>query len=328
MEKRQLGRTGLEVAPLCFGGNVFGWTADEATSHRLLDAFVDAGFNFIDTADSYSTWAPGNRGGESETIIGTWMKSRGNRDRVVIATKVGSEMGPGKKGLRPGYIRQAVEDSLRRLQTDRIDLYQSHWDDPETPFEDTLGAYKDLIDQGKVRAIGASNLSAARLREALAVSERTGLPRYETLQPEYNLFDRDGFEGELQSVCVENGLGVITYFSLAKGFLSGKYRSAEDAGKSARGEGIVSKYLTPRGFAILDALDAVAERHGSTPAQVALAWLMARAPVTAPIASATRVEQVQDMAAAARLRLDPDSFARLDAASVAVPGSAPVGRPG
>ncbi len=315
MEQRPLGRSGLTVAPLSFGGNVFGWTADEPTSHRLLDAFVDAGFNFIDTADAYSAWVPGNRGGESETIIGTWLKSRGIRDRVVIATKVGSEMGPGMKGLSPAYIRTAVEASLRRLQTDRIDLYQSHWDDPDTPFEDTLGAYKDLIDQGKVRAIGASNLTAPRLREALAVSARTGLPRYETLQPEYNLYDRSGYEAELEGVCRDNGLGVITYFSLASGFLTGKYRSAADAGKSARGQGVVAKYLNERGRAILKALDEVAAQNAATPAQVSLAWLMARPGLTAPIASATGPEQLRDLMAAAHLRLDPASIDHLNAAS-------------
>ncbi|HYG85446.1 MAG TPA: aldo/keto reductase [Azospirillum sp.] len=315
MEQRPLGRSGLTVAPLCFGGNVFGWTVDEPTSHRLLDTFVEAGFNAIDTADAYSAWVPGNRGGESETIIGNWLKSRGNRDKVVIATKVGSEMGPGKKGLSPAYIRTAVEDSLRRLRTDRIDLYQSHWDDPETPFEDTLAAYKDLIDQGKVRAIGASNLTATRLREALDVSARTGLPRYESLQPGYNLYERSGYETELEGVCRENGLGVITYFSLASGFLSGKYRSPEDAGKSARGAGVVGKYLNDRGRAILAALDEVAAQHAATPTQVALAWLMARPGVTAPIASATRPEQLRDLIAAAHLRLDPASIEHLNAAS-------------
>jgi len=314
MEMRPLGRSGLEVTPLCFGGNVFGWTADEATSHRLLDAFVDAGFNFIDTADSYSRWVPGNQGGESETIIGTWLRSRRNRDKVVIATKVASEMGPGMKGLRPDYIRSAVEASLRRLQTDHIDLYQSHWDDPETPFADTLGAYKELIDQGKVRAIGASNLTAPRLREALDAA-RGGLPRYESLQPHYNLYDRAGFEAELAPLCRDEGLGVITYYSLASGFLTGKYRTAEDAGKSPRGGGIVSKYLNPRGHAVLAALDAVAARLGAKPAQVALAWLMARPGITAAIASATSLEQLGDLAAAARLRLDADAIAQLDAAS-------------
>ncbi|WP_142848415.1 aldo/keto reductase [Telmatospirillum sp. J64-1] len=315
MEQRQLGRSGLKVAPLCFGGNVFGWTADEATSHRLLDAFVGAGFNFIDTADAYSIWAPGNSGGESETIIGNWLKSRGNRDKVVIATKVGSEMGPGMKGLAPGYIRTAVEASLRRLQTDYIDLYQSHWDDPDTPFEETLGAYKELIDQGKVRVIGCSNLTPARLREALEVSARTGLPRYESLQPEYNLYDRQGYEEELEGICRENNLGVISYYSLASGFLTGKYRSSEDAGKSARGSGVVGKYLNDRGRAILKALDEVAAERGATPAQVALAWLIARPGITAPIASASKVEQLEDLFAAARLQLDQASIERLDRAS-------------
>ncbi|AWU97309.1 aldo/keto reductase [Azospirillum ramasamyi] len=314
-DRRSLGRSGLTVSPLCFGGNVFGWTADEATSFRLLDAFVDAGFNFVDTADVYSAWAPGNRGGKSETIIGKWMRSRGNRDRIVLATKVGSEMGPGKKGLSPAWIRSAVEESLRRLQTDRIDLYQSHWDDPSTPLEDTLGAYKDLIDQGKVRAIGASNLTAARLREALEVSARTGLPRYETLQPEYNLYSREGYEAELEGICRENGLGVISYYSLAGGFLTGKYRSAGDAGKSARGSGAVSKYLNDRGRAILAALDEVAGRHGATPAQVALAWLIARPGLTAPIVSASKPEQIGDLIAAAELRLDAEDIGRLDRAS-------------
>lgn len=314
-DRRSLGRSGLTVSPLCFGGNVFGWTADEATSFRLLDAFVDAGFNFVDTADVYSAWAPGNRGGESETIIGKWMRSRGNRDRIVLATKVGSEMGPGKKGLSPAWIRSAVEESLRRLQTDRIDLYQSHWDDPSTPLEDTLGAYKDLIDQGKVRAIGASNLTAARLREALEVSARTGLPRYETLQPEYNLYSREGYEAELEGICRENGLGVISYYSLAGGFLTGKYRSAGDAGKSARGSGAVSKYLNDRGRAILAALDEVAGRHGATPAQVALAWLIARPGLTAPIVSASKPEQMGDLIAAAELHLDAEDIGRLDRAS-------------
>ncbi|AWB08472.1 alcohol dehydrogenase (plasmid) [Azospirillum humicireducens] len=315
MDQRPLGHSGLTVSPLCFGGNVFGWTADEATSFRLLDAFVDAGFNFIDTADVYSAWAPGNTGGESETIIGNWMKSRGNRDSIVLATKVGSEMGPGRKGLSPAWIRTAVEDSLKRLQTDRIDLYQSHWDDPSTPFEDTLGAYKELIDQGKVRAIGASNLTAARLREALEVSARTGLPRYETLQPDYNLYSRAGYEAELEGICRENGLGVINYYSLAAGFLTGKYRSAEDAGKSARGNGVVSKYLNERGRAILAALDEVAGRHGATPGQVAIAWLIARPGLTAPIASASKPEQMGDLIAAVRLRLDAEDIGRLDRAS-------------
>jgi aryl-alcohol dehydrogenase-like predicted oxidoreductase len=314
MEQRQLGRSGLKVVPLCFGGNVFGWTIDEPASHRILDAFVDEGFNFIDTADVYSRWAPGNSGGESETIIGSWLKGRSDRDKLVIATKVGMEMGPGKKGLAPAHIRASVEDSLRRLQTDYIDLYQSHTDDPETPFEDVLATYQDLIDQGKVRAIGASNISAARLRDALDVSAQTGLVRYESLQPQYNLFDRAGYESELEPLCLENGIGVITYYSLASGFLSGKYRKPEDAGKSPRGEGVVSKYLNDRGRAILAALDEVAAQLHATPTQVALAWVIARPSVTAPIASATSLEQLKDFVGAAKLGLDRASIDRLDEA--------------
>ncbi|MFO1150657.1 MAG: aldo/keto reductase [Alsobacter sp.] len=315
MQKRPLGRSGISVPPLCFGGNVFGWTIDEAQSHRILDALVEHGLTFIDTADVYSRWAPGNRGGESETIIGTWLRSRGNRDKVVIATKVGGDMGLGRRCLGAAYIATAVEDSLRRLQTDHIDLYQSHWDDPDTPFEETLGAFQRLIEAGKVRAIGASNLDARRLREALDVSARTGLPRYETLQPEYNLYQRNGYEAELEALCRAEHLGVITYFSLASGFLSGKYRSGTDAGKSARGQGIVDKYLNERGFAILAALDRVSARLAATPAQVALAWLIARPGITAPIASATTLEQLGDLAKAVSLQLDADAIRELDAAS-------------
>jgi aryl-alcohol dehydrogenase-like predicted oxidoreductase len=314
MEKRKLGRSGLEVAPLCFGGNVFGWTADEATSFQLLDAFVAAGLDFIDTADVYSTWVPGHRGGESETIIGRWLKQRGGRERVVIATKCGSDMGEGRKGLSRAWIRRAVEDSLRRLQTDRIDLYQAHVDDPATPLEETLQAFAELIREGKVRAIGASNHSAARLQEALAVSASTGLPRYESLQPGYNLYDRQGYEAELEPLCREQGLGVITYFSLARGFLTGKYRSERDLGQSPRGAGI-APYLDARGHRILAALDEVAAETHATPAQVALAWLIARPGITAPIASATSLKQLDDLIAATRLRLTPDAIARLDAAS-------------
>jgi aryl-alcohol dehydrogenase-like predicted oxidoreductase len=310
MEMRQLGRSGLLVSPLCFGGNVFGWTADAPTSFALLDRFVDAGLNFVDTADVYSAWAPGNKGGESETIIGDWLKRRGGRERIVIATKVGSEMGPGKKGLSKAYIRQAAEDSLRRLQTDYIDLYQSHRDDPETPIEGTLEAYAELIKAGKVRAIGASNFTAERLSQALEVAERTGLPRYECLQPEYNLYDRGAYEGDLERVCRENGLGVITYFSLASGFLTGKYRSEADLGKSPRGQGI-RKYLNERGFRILAALDEVAGLYSSTPARVAIAWLLARPIVTAPIASATGTAQLADLVAATRLDLAPAAVAAL-----------------
>jgi len=314
MEMRRLGRSDLRVSPLCFGGNVFGWTVDEATSFRLLDAFLDAGFNFIDTADVYSAWKPGNRGGESETILGKWMRERGNRDRVVVATKVGSEMGPGQKGLSATYIRKAVEASLRRLQTDRIDLYQSHQDDTGTPLEETLRAYGDLIAAGKVRAIGASNYEAKRLQEALDVSARSGLPRYECLQPGYNLYDRADYEGELEALCRENEIGVIPYFALASGFLTGKYRSEADMAGRARG-GRVARYLDERGFGILAALDAVAAEHGATPAQVALAWLMARPGLTAPIASATATEQLDELVASVELMLDPAAIERLNEAS-------------
>jgi aryl-alcohol dehydrogenase-like predicted oxidoreductase len=295
------------------GANVFGWTADEVTSFAILDAAAAGGLTFIDTADVYSTWVPGHQGGESESIIGRWMKVRGNRSRIVLATKVGSEMGPGRKGLKAAYIRRAVEDSLRRLQTDVIDLYQSHRDDPDTPQDETLSAYADLIREGKVRAIGASNFSAARLAEAIEVSNRTGLPRYESLQPLYNLSDRAEYEGELEAVCTRNGIGVIPYFGLAAGFLTGKYRSEEDFGKSPRG-GRMARYLDDRGRRILAALDNVAAATRSNPAQVALAWLMAQPGITAPIASASRVEQVQDLVAATRLSLDPQSLGALDRA--------------
>jgi len=311
MERRRLGKSDIHVAPLCLGGNVFGWTADEAMSFRLLDGFVDAGFNFIDTADVYSKWAPGHHGGESETIIGDWLKRRGKRDDVVIATKVGSEMGPRKKGLSKDYIARAVEDSLRRLGTDYIDLYQSHRDDEGTPIEETLEAYGALIKAGKVRAIGASNFTPERLAASLAASERHGLPRYETLQPEYNLMARD-FEKELAPLCARHEVGVIPYYGLASGFLTGKYRSKADLKQSPRGEDVAA-YLNERGFKVLDALDAVAKRHGATPAQVALAWLMTK--VTAPIASATNLKQLGDLAASARLELDASDIARLEAAS-------------
>ena len=315
MRKRRLGNSGLEVAPLAFGGNVFGWTADEKTSFRLLDAFVAAGFNLIDTADVYSRFAPENRGGESEMVIGNWLKQGGRRDKVIIATKVGLEMGHDKKGLSKGYILRAVEDSLSRLRTDYIDLYQSHRDDSDTPLEETLEAYAQLIEQGKVRAIGASNYSAERLSEALTVSKERGLPRYETLQPEYNLYDRAEYEEKLERVCVENGLAVITYFSLASGFLTGKYRSAADLSKSPRGERMVKKYLNKRGFRILDALDQVAGQLKTTPAQVALAWLIARPSVTAPIASATNLDQLNDLINAPKLELDEETIQLLNQAS-------------
>ena len=316
MIRRELGRSGLQVSPLCFGGNVFGWTADEATSFSLLDAWVDAGMNFIDTADVYSRWVPGHSGGESETIIGKWLKQSGKRDRIVLATKVGKDMGDAKVGLAKGYIRSAVEASLKRLQTDVIDLYQSHDDDAATPLAETLGAYADLIRAGKVRAIGASNFTAARLTEALAVSGTLGLPRYESLQPLYNLVERAAFEDELEAVCVQHGVGVINFYALASGFLSGKYRSEADLGKSARGQG-VKKYLHERGLGVLDALDAVAQRLDATPAQVALAWQIARPSITAPIASATTLEQLAGLVAAARLQLDADALCQIDLASAA-----------
>ena len=314
MNRRKLGNTGFDVAPLAFGGNVFGWTVDEATSFHLLDAFVDAGFNLIDTADSYSRWVTGHQGGESETIIGRWIAARGCHDDVVIATKVGSDMGLGRKCLRKDYILQAAESSLRRLQVDAIDLYQSHWDDETTPLDETLEAYATLIAQGKVRAIGASNLSVDRLQQALDVSARNGLPRYLTLQPPYNLYDRATFEGPLASLCIREGIGVISYFALAAGFLTGKYRSEADFAKSARGGGM-SKYLNPRGLRILAALDRVAADKHATPAAVALAWLIDRPGLTAPIASATTVEQLGELIAATRLRLDADAVRALDQAS-------------
>ncbi|MFZ9336453.1 MAG: aldo/keto reductase [Burkholderiaceae bacterium] len=315
MQTRELGRSGLQVSPLCFGGNVFGWTADERTSFSLLDAWVDAGFNFIDTADVYSIWAPGHAGGESETIIGKWLRASGKRSQVVIATKVGKPMGPDRKGLKPAYIRAAVEDSLRRLQTDCIDLYQSHDDDADTPLEETLGAFADLIRAGKVRAIGASNYTAPRLELALQTSARLALPRYESLQPLYNLYDRAVFEDALGPLCRREQVGVINFYALAAGFLSGKYRSRADIGKSARGINTTTKYLNPRGLKILAALDAVAQRHGSTPAQVAVAWVMAQPGVTSPIASATSLAQLNELVAATRLRLDATSMAALQAAS-------------
>jgi aryl-alcohol dehydrogenase-like predicted oxidoreductase len=314
MRTRKLGGSGIQIGPLAFGGNVFGWTADEATSFRLLDASVDAGFNLIDTADVYSRWAPGHQGGESETIIGNWLRRSGKRDQVVLATKVGLEMGTEDKGLSRPYILRAVDRSLRRLQTDRIDLYQSHSDDEGTPLEETLGAFADLIKQGKVRAIGASNYSAERLAQALRVSKENALPRYECLQPLYNLYDRAPFEEALESLCVREGLGVITYFSLAAGFLTGKYRSEADLAKSPRGAK-VKNYLNDRGRRILGALDAVAAQCRSTPARVALAWLLARPSVTAPIASATSLEQFHDLALATKLELDAGAVEQLNEAS-------------
>ena len=315
MDLRPLGRSGLEVSPLAFGGNVFGWTADEALSFRMLDAWVDTGFNFVDTADVYSRWAPGHVGGESETIIGKWLRQSGKRNRIVLATKVGMAMGDKKVGLAPAYIREAVDASLRRLKTDHIDLYQAHEDDPATPLEDTLGAFAELIKVGKVRAIGGSNYSAPRLAQALDVSKRARLPRYECLQPLYNLYDRAAYEAELEPLCVQEGLGVINYYALASGFLTGKYRSEADAAKSARGNGAVGKYLNPRGLRILDALDKAAKQYSSTPGQIAIAWQVARPSITAPIASATSMAQLNELMAAAQLQLDAGTIAALDAAS-------------
>lgn len=314
MKKRKLGNSGLEVSPLAFGGNVFGWTVDEPTSFQLLDAFVASGCNLIDTADTYSKWVPGNKGGESETIIGKWLKQSGKRKKVIIATKVGMEMGPNKKGLSKAYILRAAEDSLQRLQTDYIDLYQSHRDDPDAPLEETLEAYAQLIKAGRVRAIGASNYNAERLLQALQISKQYGHPVYQSLQPLYNLYDRAGYETELEPLCREKGLGVITYFSLASGFLTSKYRSENDLSKSAR-SGFVNKYLNERGFRILDALAQVAKQHHSTPASVSLAWLIARPSITAPIASATSLEQLNDLIKGITLRLDRASVELLNQAS-------------
>jgi aryl-alcohol dehydrogenase-like predicted oxidoreductase len=314
MQMRKLGRSGLQVAPIVFGGNVFGWTADEATTFALLDAFVAAGFNAIDTADVYSRWAPGHVGGESEMVLGKWLKRRGRRDDVLILTKVGSDMGEGRTGLAKSYILQAVEASLKRLQTDYIDLYQEHFDDGKAQVAETMEAFATIVRQGKARAIGASNITPERLRESLAVSKQNGWARYESLQPHYNLVERAGYERDYERMCVEEELGVIPYWSLAAGFLTGKYRSEADLGKSPRGAG-VKKYLDARGLLVLAALDKVAAGLGATPAQVALAWLIARPSVTAPIASATSVAQWQEIARGAELKLSADAMKLLDEAS-------------
>lgn len=314
MRLRPIGKSGIQIAPLMLGGNVFGWTADEAMSHRILDQFVDAGLNAVDTADMYSRWVPGHTGGESEAIIGNWLAATGKRGKIVLATKVGMDMGPGGKGLSRAHILKSVEGSLKRLKTDHIDLYQSHKDDPDTPHEETLAAYDALIASGKVRAIGASNYSGARLSEALAVSTQSKLPRYQCLQPQYNLYDRADYEKDLEPVVLKEAVGVIPYYGLAKGFLSGKYRSAADLGKSPRGAGI-SGYLDARGMRILTALDEIAARRKANPAQVSLAWLMARPSITAPIASATSPAQLADLVAAAHLDLSEDEVRALDAAS-------------
>ena len=314
MQKRKLGKTGLEISPLVFGGNVFGWTADQASSFKLLDAFLAAGFNAVDTADVYSKWVPGHAGGESEAILGEWMKQRGNRSRLIIATKVGAEMGDGSKGLTRSHILRSVENSLRRLHTDYIDLYQSHIDDADTALEETLRAYEELTKQGKVRAIGASNYKADRLEAALEISRKNGLPEYQTLQPNYSLVERAEYESNLESLCLREGLGVINYFPLAAGFLTGKYRSKDDAAGKAR-ERIVTRYLNERGLKILSALDQVARKLNASPAQVSLAWLLARPSVTAPIVSATNLEQLNELLASVELTLNRESVALLNQAS-------------
>lgn len=313
MQKRKLGKSDLEFVPIAFGGNVFGWTADEATSHTLLDAFVDAGFSFVDTADVYSRWFPGNKGGESETVIGTWLKKDpSKRDRIVLATKCG--MGLPSGALSAKNIRESVDASLKRLNTDHIDLFQSHKDDKDTPQEETLSTYGELIKAGKIRFIGASNFDAPRLAEAAKIATEKGLPRYESLQPHYNLMERGLFEGALEDECLKQGIGVIPYYSLASGFLTGKYRSEADVGNAQRGAG-VKKYISPKGTAVLKALDDAAEKNGATLAQVALAWLLQRKSITAPIVSATSLKQLDDVLNSTTLELDPESVAALDRAS-------------
>ena len=314
MEYQKLGASCLNVSPICFGGNVFGWTATEKDSFRILDAFLDAGFNFIDTADVYSRWADGNEGGESEIILGKWLKNRGRRGEIVLATKFGMDMGSDKVGLSPEYMATAVEASLRRLQTDYIDLYQSHKDDDGTPVAATLEAYAKLIEQGKVREIGASNFATNRLKEALDASAKEGLPRYQSLQPLYSLVERREYEGEMENLCSEENIGVISYFSLASGFLTGKYRSSSDVHGRARGPA-VQKYMNEDGFRVVEALDEVAEKHSAKLGQVALAWLMARPSVTAPIASATNLDQLEELVSAADLILDPQDINKINEAS-------------
>jgi aryl-alcohol dehydrogenase-like predicted oxidoreductase len=315
MQFRTLGRSSVQISPLCLGGNVFGWTATEAESFAVLDALVSAGLNFIDSADVYSVWVPGHRGGESETVIGNWLKRSAKRKDVVIATKVGMKMAPDRQGLSPVHIVRSVEESLRRLQTDYIDLYFSHCDDAGVPMEETLGAYQKLITQGKVRAIGASNFTAVRMAEALEVSRKNGLPRYEVLQPQYNLYARSDYESALEPLCLKQQIGVVSYSALASGFLTGKYRTAADAKKSPRGKGVVETFLNERGLRILAALDDVGRRHGASVASVALAWQIARPSITAPIASATTVDQLNELVAATQLKLDPAALEQLNAAS-------------
>lgn len=314
MEKRELGKSGLIVAPLTFGGNVFGWTVDKKQSFKLLDAFVDADFNFIDTADTYSWWVDGNKGGESEAIIGDWFAERKNRDKIILSTKVGSKNNEHPVNVSKKFILKSVEDSLRRLKTDYIDLYQTHFDDESTPVEETLSAYQQLIKEGKVRVIGTSNMSPERIRESLKASEKENLPKYQTLQPLYNLMEREKYEKEFRGIVEENNMGVLSYFSLASGFLTGKYRSKDDLDKSQRGDG-VEKYLNNKGFKVLEALDKVSKKHDTTQAAISLAWLMARPTITSPIVSATSLKQMESIIKAPQLKLDEDDMELLNNAS-------------
>jgi aryl-alcohol dehydrogenase-like predicted oxidoreductase len=315
MKKALLGNTGLSTSPIVFGCNVFGWTIDETQSFAILDEFVDLGFETLDTADVYSRWASGNEGGESERIIGSWMKSKGNRNAINLITKVGSDMGQGSRDLSEAYIIKAVEASLKRLQTDYIDLYLTHWDDDKTPVEETLGAYQKLMASGKVKAIGACNLSVDRLSASIQAHKDQGLPRYEVFQPEYNLYDREGFEKGTAPLCKEEGMGVICYYALAMGFLTGKYRSKEDLGKSIRGGGIEKKYLNDRGMRILEGLDTISEAHGVSQAAVALAWLIHSPIITAPIASATKSSHLKAFVEASSLNLNEEEINLLDKSS-------------
>ncbi len=315
-----LAATNLEVSPLCLGGNVFGWSIGEAASFAVLDAYLAAGGNFIDTANIYSAWGPGNRGGESETIIGRWIASRGVRDEVVIATKVGMAGGDHAKGLTRALVRTGIEGSLKRLGVDRIDLFYAHEDDAETPLDETTAAFDELVREGLVGAVGASNYDATRFSAALAASDANHLTRYSVMQAWFNLAERDKYEGALERLCADEGIGVLSYFSLARGFLTGKYRPGQEAGASPRAEGVIERFMNPAGLAVLDVLDDVAERHGATPAQVSLAWLIARPSVVGPVASATTPEQVREIVKAIDLRLDGGSLARLDAAAAAADG--------
>ena len=315
MNKRKIGNSPLEVAPLAFGGNVFGWTINESVSFKLLDEFIDNGFNLIDTADVYSRWKEGNRGGESETIIGKWLKQKGGRDKVIIATKVGMEMSPTETGLSKAYILKEVEASLKRLQTDYIDLYQSHKDDPNTPIEETLEAYSILVKQGKIRVIGASNFTAERLQASLDISAKYNFPAYQCLQPEYNMYTRAVYETELEQFCMKNKLGVIPFYSLAKGFLSGKYRTSDDKSKSIHGDGVTKKYLNDRGLKILKALEETANHYSVSMATIAIAWLAARSSISAPIASATNLEQLKELMRSAEIKLDAVFMEKINTAS-------------